>query len=61
MQILISDFGIILWLGTLFAWSYLRGISEMFVVYFMPYLWFVTSFLASTLSHGTYTDTHMTG
>ncbi|CAE6535358.1 unnamed protein product [Rhizoctonia solani] len=32
-QILFSDFGIFLWLGTLIWWSVTRG------VYFVPYLW----------------------
>ncbi|QRW19939.1 Fatty acid desaturase [Rhizoctonia solani] len=38
-QILFSDFGIFLWLGTLIWWSMQRGFAEMFRVYFVPYLW----------------------
>ncbi|CEL56888.1 omega-6 fatty acid desaturase (delta-12 desaturase) [Rhizoctonia solani AG-1 IB] len=38
-QILFSDFGIFLWLGTLVWWSMQRGFAEMFRVYFVPYLW----------------------
>ncbi|KDN34241.1 hypothetical protein RSAG8_12668, partial [Rhizoctonia solani AG-8 WAC10335] len=38
-QILFSDFGIFLWLGTLVWWSVTRGFEEMFRVYFVPYLW----------------------
>ncbi|KDQ08048.1 hypothetical protein BOTBODRAFT_139354 [Botryobasidium botryosum FD-172 SS1] len=38
-QILISDFGIIIWLGALISWAYLRGASEMIKIYLVPYLW----------------------
>ncbi|KAG9086222.1 hypothetical protein FRC07_013143 [Ceratobasidium sp. 392] len=38
-QILWSDFGVFLWLGTLVCWSMKRNFLEMFTVYFVPYLW----------------------
>ncbi|KZT42629.1 delta-12 fatty acid desaturase protein [Sistotremastrum suecicum HHB10207 ss-3] len=38
-QVLISDLGILIWLGTLAAWAYTRGFAEMFRIYFVPYLW----------------------
>lgn len=40
-QILLSDIGIFLWLGAIIAWSYYRGVWEMFTLYFIPYLWCV--------------------
>ncbi|QRV77288.1 Fatty acid desaturase [Ceratobasidium sp. AG-Ba] len=38
-QILLSDFGVFIWLATLFFWSMKRGFFEMFTIYFVPYLW----------------------
>jgi len=38
-QILISDVGIIIWLGVIATWSYYKGFSEVFRLYLMPYLW----------------------
>ncbi|KAG8757618.1 hypothetical protein FRC12_010261 [Ceratobasidium sp. 428] len=38
-QILLSDFGVFLWLGTLILWSMQRGFLEVFTVYLTPYLW----------------------
>ncbi|KAH8108690.1 delta-12 fatty acid desaturase protein [Phellopilus nigrolimitatus] len=38
-QIILSDIGILIWAGVLAYWSYTRGFSEMFRLYFVPYLW----------------------
>lgn len=38
-QILVSDLGIVIWLGALIYWSFSRSFLEMFRVYFVPYLW----------------------
>lgn len=38
-QVLISDLGILIWLGAIATWAYTRGFGEMFRVYFVPYLW----------------------
>lgn len=39
-QIIISDIGIFLWLGTIIAWSYFKGFTEVFRLYLVPYLWY---------------------
>jgi omega-6 fatty acid desaturase (delta-12 desaturase) len=38
-QIIISDIGILLWLGTLVAWVHQSGFSQVFRLYLVPYLW----------------------
>lgn len=38
-QIIVSDFGIVLWLAALVYWSSTRSFLEMFRVYLVPYLW----------------------
>jgi omega-6 fatty acid desaturase (delta-12 desaturase) len=38
-QILFSDFGIFIWLGTLITWYMMRGFTEVLLVYLIPYLW----------------------
>ena len=38
-QIILSDIGILIWLGTLAAWIYQSGFSQVFRVYLVPYLW----------------------
>jgi len=38
-QILISDFGVFIWLGAIISWAYLRGANEMIRIYLVPYLW----------------------
>ncbi|KAG8738146.1 hypothetical protein FRC10_007239 [Ceratobasidium sp. 414] len=38
-QVLWSDFGVFLWLGTLIFWSMKQGFLDMFTIYFVPYLW----------------------
>jgi omega-6 fatty acid desaturase / acyl-lipid omega-6 desaturase (Delta-12 desaturase) len=38
-QIIISDVGILLWLGTLAAWIYQSGFSQVLRLYLVPYLW----------------------
>ena len=38
-QILISDLGILIWLGGMVWSSYTWGFLTMFRVYLMPYLW----------------------
>ncbi|GJJ13497.1 hypothetical protein Clacol_007751 [Clathrus columnatus] len=37
--ILLSDFGVLLWISTLITWSVARGFTEMFRIYLVPYLW----------------------
>lgn len=38
-QILISDLGIVLWLGAVLAAIHYRGFAEVFRVYLVPYVW----------------------
>ena len=38
-QIIISDVGILIWLGALAAWIYQSGFSQVFRLYLVPYLW----------------------
>ncbi|KAF9809616.1 hypothetical protein IEO21_07343 [Rhodonia placenta] len=38
-QILISDLGIVLWLGAVLATIHYRGFAEVFRVYLVPYVW----------------------
>jgi omega-6 fatty acid desaturase (delta-12 desaturase) len=38
-QILASDLGILLTAAALAYWSYMRSFTEMFIIYFIPYLW----------------------
>ncbi|KAH9065516.1 delta-12 fatty acid desaturase [Lactarius vividus] len=38
-QIILSDVGVFLWLGTLAAWTYQSGFSQVLRVYLVPYLW----------------------
>jgi len=38
-QILLSDIGVLLWLGALAAWIYQSGFSQVFRLYLVPYLW----------------------
>ena len=38
-QILLSDIGILLWLGTIAVWIYQSGFSHVFRLYLVPYLW----------------------
>jgi len=38
-QVILSDIGILLWLGTLIYWSITCGFGEMARVYLFPYLW----------------------
>ncbi|ETW81752.1 hypothetical protein HETIRDRAFT_440056 [Heterobasidion irregulare TC 32-1] len=38
-QIIISDIGILFWIGTLIAWSYKSGFAEVLRLYLVPYLW----------------------
>src|SRR5258706_9124109 len=38
-QIIISDIGILLWIGALVYWSITRGFLEMARIYGLPYLW----------------------
>ncbi|TDL15824.1 delta-12 fatty acid desaturase protein [Rickenella mellea] len=38
-QVLISNFGILMWLSLLAAWTYTRGFAEVFCIYLVPYLW----------------------
>ena len=38
-QIVLSDIGILLWLGALTAWIYQSGFSQVFRLYLVPYLW----------------------
>ena len=38
-QIILSDVGILLWLGALTAWIYQSGFSQVFRLYLVPYLW----------------------
>ncbi|KAH7097686.1 delta12-fatty acid desaturase [Auriculariales sp. MPI-PUGE-AT-0066] len=38
-DIIISDIGLLLWVGILVWWSVQRGAGEMLRVYFVPYLW----------------------
>lgn len=38
-QIILSDIGVFLWLGTLAAWAYQSGFSQVLRLYLVPYLW----------------------
>ncbi|KAH8998685.1 delta-12 fatty acid desaturase [Lactarius akahatsu] len=38
-QIILSDIGILLWIGTLTAWAYQSGVLQVLRVYLVPYLW----------------------
>ncbi|KAF8601404.1 fatty acid desaturase [Ceratobasidium sp. AG-I] len=38
-QILLSDFGIFIWLATLIGWTMKRGFMEVLTLYLIPYLW----------------------
>jgi omega-6 fatty acid desaturase (delta-12 desaturase) len=38
-QIILSDIGVLLWLGALAAWIYQSGFSQVFRLYLVPYLW----------------------
>jgi len=38
-QILWSNFGVALWLAAIMTWSYYRGLTEVFRLYLVPYLW----------------------
>jgi len=38
-QVVMSDIGVVLWLGGVIAACYYRGFSEVFRVYLVPYLW----------------------
>ncbi|KAI0304510.1 fatty acid desaturase-domain-containing protein [Multifurca ochricompacta] len=38
-QIILSDFGILLWIGTLVTCAYHYGLSQVFRLYIVPYLW----------------------
>jgi omega-6 fatty acid desaturase (delta-12 desaturase) len=38
-QIILSDIGILLWLGALTAWTYHAGFSQVARLYLVPYLW----------------------
>lgn len=38
-QVIVSDIGVVFWLAALSTWIYYRGLAEVFVVYFVPYLW----------------------
>ena len=38
-QIILSDVGILLWLGALTAWTYHSGFSQVARLYLVPYLW----------------------
>ncbi len=38
-QIILSDIGILLWLGTLAAWTYQSGFLQVLRLYLVPYLW----------------------
>ena len=38
-QIILSDVGILLWLGTLAAWTYHSSFSQVVRLYLVPYLW----------------------
>lgn len=38
-QVIISDVGILLWLGTVAACIYHYGFSQVFRLYLVPYLW----------------------
>ncbi|THH20543.1 hypothetical protein EW146_g822 [Bondarzewia mesenterica] len=42
-QIIASDIGVMIWLGTLIAWIYKSGFAEVFRLYLVPYLWHVFS------------------
>ncbi|KAI0051092.1 hypothetical protein FA95DRAFT_1535184 [Auriscalpium vulgare] len=39
MQIVVSDVGILIWLGVIFAWTAKSGFSEVLRLYLVPYLW----------------------
>ncbi|KAI9465606.1 fatty acid desaturase-domain-containing protein [Lactarius psammicola] len=38
-QVILSDVGILLWLGTLATWTYQSGFSQVLRLYLVPYLW----------------------
>jgi omega-6 fatty acid desaturase (delta-12 desaturase) len=38
-QVILSDIGVLLWLGVLVAWTYSSGFSEVTRLYLVPYLW----------------------
>jgi len=38
-QVVLSAFGVSLWIAAIAAWVYTRGFADMFIVYFLPYLW----------------------
>jgi omega-6 fatty acid desaturase / acyl-lipid omega-6 desaturase (Delta-12 desaturase) len=38
-QVIISDVGVLLWIGALAAWIYQSGFSQVFRLYLVPYLW----------------------
>ncbi|KAI0247144.1 fatty acid desaturase-domain-containing protein [Lactifluus subvellereus] len=38
-QIILSDIGVLLWLGVLVAWTYKSGFSQVLRLYLVPYLW----------------------
>ena len=38
-QIILSDIGVVIWLGVIITWSYYKGFTEVFRLYLVPYLW----------------------
>jgi omega-6 fatty acid desaturase (delta-12 desaturase) len=43
MDIVVSDVGILLWIGAMATFGYYQGFLELFRVYLVPYLWLVFS------------------
>jgi uncharacterized membrane protein len=41
-QIVLSDIGIVIWLAAVITWSYYNGFAEVFRLYLVPYLWYVS-------------------
>lgn len=49
-SIIISDIGILLWLAGVAGSIYTFGFSDVFRLYLVPYLWWVSIYLQSSLS-----------
>ena len=48
-QIIASDIGILIWLGVVGTWIYYKGFAEVFRLYLVPYLWYVSAMICLTL------------